>query len=164
MPLSIVQDAAVLPPSQPVPPEALPPLDPPGQAVPRTPPVEPGEAARRRSTARKSPEAGPSSGPVAAPAPVAASLPSQPATPGTLVSSEPNLPGREALVGKLNDLKASAAHIANTSMSTSQRLTFKRVQSFIKLSEGALARGDLRQAGELADRAATLARALNRDN
>ena len=163
MPLSIVQDAAVLPPSQPVPPEALPPLDPPGQAVPRTPPVDSGEAAHRRSTARKPPEAGPVSGPVAAP-PVAASLPSAPATPGTLVYSEPNLPGREALVGKLNDLKATAAHIANTSMSTSQRLTFKRVQSFIKLSDGALARGDLRQAGELADRAATLARALNRDN
>jgi hypothetical protein len=160
MPISIVQDAAVLPPSQPVPAEALPPLDPPEQAAPRIQPTDAGDAARRHanasSTARKPAEAVP--GPQAPP--VVTSPPLVAAPGGSLVPSDPNIPGREALAAKINELRSSAARIAKTSMTNSQRITYKRVESFIKLSEGALSRGDLRQAGELADRAATLARAL----
>ena len=160
MPISIVQNAAALPPDQPVPPEALPPLDPPEPAAPRSQPLDPAEA-RRRAAAHK-----PAETPATAPAP-AAVTPVSPAAPqpaAPLVASAPNQPGRAALAAKINDLKATAARIGQPGLTGSQRTTFRRVESFIKLSERALSRGDLPQAAELADRAATLARALTRDN
>jgi hypothetical protein len=160
MPISIVQNAAALPPDQPVPPEALPPLDPPEQTAPRSQPTDAAEAARRRNAARKPPE---TAAPVPAPA---ATQPAAPAAqqPAPLVASDQNLPARSALAAKINDLKITAGRIAQPGLTGSQRTTYRRIESFIKLSERALLRGDLRQADELADRAATLARALNRDN
>jgi hypothetical protein len=161
MPISIVQNATALPPDQPVPPEALPPLDPPEQITPRSQPSDAAEAARRRTAARKPPE---TVTPVPTPAPAAPAVSPATQPAGPLVASDPNLPGRDAMAAKINDVKASAARIAQTGLTGSQRTTYNRIGSFIKLSERALSRGDLRQAGELADRAATLARALTRDN
>lgn len=159
LPISIVQNAAALPPDQPVPPEALPPLDPPEQISPRTQPADAAEAARKRNAGRKPPEpAAPSPSPAATPA----ITPAQPSAP--LVASDENLPARSALTAKINDLKLTLKRLAQPGLSGSQRTTYHHIESFTKLSERALSRGDLRQAGELADRAATLARAINRDN
>ena len=153
-PISIVQNAGLLPPAQPVPPEALPPLDPPEPSAPHAQPNDAAEAARKRNAARKPAETPASvAAPVApAPAPVAAS--------SALVTSDANLSDRNAIAAKIADVRASSSRIVQPGMTASQRSTYKRVESFIKLAQQALSRGDVRQAGELADRAATLARAL----
>lgn len=156
MPISIVQNAAALPPAQPVPPEALPPLDPPEPVSPRPQPADAADAAKKRAPGRKTAEnAAPVPAPAATPAAVSAAQP-----PASLVGSDENLPGRSALAAKIKELKLRVAHIAQAGVSGAQRPTFHSIESFVKLAERALSRGDLRQAGELADRAATLARAL----
>ena len=163
-PISYVQNVAVLPPVQAIPAGALPPLDPPPQVADRRAETDatPRRHGQPNTAAIRKPAEPPATATVNTPVPV---------TPPAVVVAKPpvrlaeqNAPPRETVVAKINEVKGSAERLGLAKLTMSQNRTFKRVNSIIRLAEQAVQRGELIQANELADRAASLARALTGAN
>jgi hypothetical protein len=164
-PLSIPQTQIELPPPQPVNPDALAAAQPPGE------PVEPPSATPRNATGTRRPQ-GP---PPITPPKNEASAPTAPATvpPSTPAPAAGNSPPIQEIVPvneqrRLQDLagarkreirqlleQASARHLNRRETGLK-----KTIESYLKLSDQAETKGDMRQAADLAERALTLAKDL----
>jgi hypothetical protein len=159
-PLSIPQTQVKLPRPQPIDPEAL-----------ATPPASP---TRAPSAARQSQHAGRHVGPTPAAAGPAKpetveTAEAPPATEPARPRIEPVLPGdqrrqlQEDIAAKLRDVDQKIGRIAALKLPDSEKSSAETLRKFAGLSHQALERGDLQQAGALADRALLLTQELLRD-
>ena len=168
-PIAYVQNVGVLPPAQAIPAGALS-VEPPPQLAEHknvgdsdTTPRR--HAASQSASARMKPAEPAAVPPVTLPPAAAAPVtPLVTAGGGSQLQADDNGPPRDLVASKIQGVRANAGRIESSRLGPKQRSTYRRVQSFIKLADQAMSRGELRQANELADRAATLARALTDGN
>jgi hypothetical protein len=148
--LSVPQTDVHLPPPQPVTPEAAATTQPPEEptAAPVPPPVS-----RRRAPPATKPEA-PAAPPVAAPAP-----PEHPPIEEVTPAAEQKRFQDEADARK-REVRQLVDPLAGRRLNRQQKGLLDRIQSFLKQSDDAENRGEMRQASELAQRALVLAREL----
>jgi hypothetical protein len=152
-PLSTPQTRVQLPAPQPLSPEAIATTQPPDE--PPLPPVVPRAAPRRPAATAPKPE--PAAPPVIVPPPAAE--PERPpiqevVPPGDLKRFQEDAERAKAEIRKYID------QVQAHQLSRRQRGLLDRVNSFVKQSDDAQNRGDMRQARELAGRALVLAREL----
>jgi hypothetical protein len=153
-PLSVTQTQVALPPAQVVPPEAY-------ETAP-TPTVVVEPSAPPRTPARRQPAATRTETP--APAPAAAQPEPTRAPVQEIVPADVQKRLQESAQNARREIKrivdqANARHPARQ-----QKTIIDRIESFVRLSDEAEGRGDMRQASELADRALVLARELPNAN
>jgi hypothetical protein len=154
------QTVARLPAPQPVPPDSVPPPPPLVEYRPPEKPADPKPAPAPQSTTR-SPRRAPVERPaVEGSAPV--SPPPEEPKPQTLSALDDSRISREHVAGELDLVQALLKGIENGHESKAAQTAVARIRSFVRLSEQAAARGDLRQADILAARAVALARDLTR--
>jgi len=157
------QTVVQLPAPQPVPPESVPPRLPveyqPSIKEVEPEPEKPADPKSPRAPQRvtKSPRRIPAedSAPVAPPA-------EEPAKPQTLSAQEDSRVSKEYVSGKLEQVQAVLKNIASRYDTNATQTAVARIRSSVRLSEQAAARGDLRQAKILAERALALANDLTR--
>jgi hypothetical protein len=176
IPISYVQNVGVLPPEQAIPAGALS-VEPQPQIAEHKNAGDNETTPRRRtasqnSTARLKPAESPAT-PAATAPPVtppinppgaAAAQTAGVAAGRSPLQADDNGPPRDLVATKIQGVRTNAKRIESARLTPKQRTTYRRVQSFIKLADQAMSRGELRQANELADRADTLARALTDGN
>jgi hypothetical protein len=154
-PLSIPQTSVQLPPPQPIPPDALPQPEPtvqpaPPPAPPRPNPRPPRTGTQTPRTEPVTPAGPPAPAPTAeAPRPPIAEALSAPEAKRLQDEAHARIQETRQLIGRL-----SARRLRQ------QESLHKRIESFLTQAEEAERRGDMRQASELAGRAAVLAREL----
>jgi hypothetical protein len=163
-PLSIPQTQVELPPPQPIDPEALEAAQPPGEpAEPvvtlpaRTP------AGGRRAPAGPPPVPAPRTEPAATPPPAAAATPAAPESSPRIqeiVPANEQKRLQELADGRRRESRQLLDQAAGRRLNRHQTSVVKTIESFLKASEQAEAKGDMRQAADLADRALTLAKDL----
>ena len=157
-PLVLSQTTAQIPATDPVPPEAIPPRPPLDTPAPET--AEPAASPRRSAQttnrdARPRPADPPPEPETIAPAPA-------PATgPRVVESTEDRAASRAKIEALQNDVRQKLTAAGSPANATAKN-SLSRVQSFLRLSEQALKKGDLRQAQALAERAAALLRDYTR--
>jgi hypothetical protein len=154
-PLILAQTTVDLPTPQPVPPESVPPRPP--LDAPIVEAAEPVIQAPRRANppVRARPQE---------PARLVAPLPPIPApeeTAGPLLSGEDLAKSDGRIPARLVDLRSRLRPFAN-SPNAGTKSAASRIESFLRLADQALKRGDLRQADAMADRAQTLLQELAR--
>jgi hypothetical protein len=154
MPLSIPQTDVHLPPPQPVTTEAAATAEPPEE--PAATPEPPRTARRPRQPAPKPAE---SSAPATPPAAVPAAPPEHPPIEEVTPAAEQKRFQDEAAARK-REVHQIVDPIDTRRLNRQQRTTLGRIQSFLKQSDDAESRGEMRQASELAQRALILAREL----
>jgi hypothetical protein len=154
-PLSILQTEVRLPPPQPVTPEAIattvPAEEPAGTpSTPRPAPRQPRQPAPK-------PEVPAQSAPATAAPPAAA--PEHPIIQEVTPAAEQRRLQEEANAHK-REVRQLIDSLDRRRLNRQQRGTFDRIQSFLKQSDEAEGRGEMRQASELAQRALVLAHEL----
>jgi hypothetical protein len=152
-PLSIPQTHVELPPPQPVDPEAIPNTQP-ATAGPAPAAVAPKPARHNTPPPRPDPPAQAAAPPVTA----------EPAERAPVQEIVPPEEQKELLAGALRDRQGASrvlARLSSHSLNSRQQQLKKNIESFLQLSLEAEKRGDLRQARELAGRAAVLAKELH---
>jgi hypothetical protein len=161
-PLSIPQTQVELPPAQPLSAEAMATLQPP---EPATGPVTSPTRTTRRNPATTNPPAQPRTEP---PAPV--TPPPAAAAPAPAAEAHPPIqeivPAGEqkrlldSAEGRKREIQQSLNSMARKHLNRHQQTTVSRIRAFIKDSDDAQNRGDMRQADALAERAQMLLREL----
>ncbi len=158
-PLSIPQTQVQLPPPQPVNPDAL--VTPPPEPPPETSPAAPGTRAGRTrnpssggAPAPPKPEAAP---PAPAPTPTV-EPPRQPIQEMVPQNEQKQL--QDSAEGRRKVVQQWLDGLGQKRMTRHQQTTVLRMRAFLKDSEEAEARGDMRQADALAERAQILLREL----
>jgi hypothetical protein len=158
-PLSVPQTTAELPPPQPVSPEAVAAAElPGGNATPSPAPARSG-GARHVTTgpppipALKTEPAAPATPPAAPPA--EASKPIQEIVP---VEEQKRL--QEAADARKRETRQALEQISGRRLSHQDAVTKRTIESYLRLSDQAEAKGDMRQASEIAERAWVLAKEL----
>ena len=156
-PLSIPQTRVELPPPQPVSPGALPAATAPAEGPPEAPPgsPRPARAPSRVLVPQPKPETAP---PAAPPAPAE---PERPQIQEILPASEQKRLQESADARKM-EVELRIEQVKHRRMTSREKTIVSSIESFLKLSNQAEARGDMRQADELALRALVLARELQR--
>jgi hypothetical protein len=152
-PLSVPQTQVHLPPPQPLNPAALPPNPPPPETA-ETP--EPQRGSRRPAPTPAKPEPAPEP-----PAPIAVTPP-EPERP-RIQEIVPAPEQKRLLDSAENHRRVTRQRLEGLQehqLNSGQKNLVSRIQSFMKLSDDAQARGDLRQAEALAERAELLSREL----
>jgi hypothetical protein len=161
-PLSIPQTQVQLPPAQPLSAEALATLQPPEPAT--GPAVNPTRTTRRNTTLTNTP-APPRTEPPApvTPAPVApAPAPAGEAHPliQEIVPAGEQKRLLDSAEGRKREIQQSLNTLGHKRLNRHQQTTVSRIRAFVKDSEDAQRRGDMRQADALAERAQMLLREL----
>jgi hypothetical protein len=158
-PLVFPQNVAKAPPSQPVPPDAIPVLAYGGLAMAPEPetPLPP-----RQISVRPTP---PPVARVESPAPAQPEvLPAPPGTtaraPAALQSRSDRTRSRAAIEAQIRDTQAALTQLLRRNLAGEFKDDRDRATSLVELARQAIARGDLRQADDLSDRAAILAKTL----
>lgn len=163
-PLSIPQTQVYLPPPQPISEETLAAAQPPGEPAEPvvTPPARSGGG--RRTPAGPPPVPAPKTEPAPATPPPAAAPPAAPPEPSTriqeIVPATEQKRLQELADGRRRESRQLLDQTAGRRLTRHQTSVKKTVESFLKASEQAEAKGDMRQAADLADRALTLAKDL----
>jgi hypothetical protein len=151
-PLSVPQTHVQLPPPQPLNPEALvtppPPVPPPAAA-----PIQPAAPAARRNPVASSPPPKPD------PTPAAAAEPAPPSIQEVLPEGQRTQLQKDAAESRKR-VRAWLDSTAARRLTGQAKLTRDRIQSFLKASDDAERRGDMREAVQLAGRAEILIREL----
>jgi hypothetical protein len=71
-------------------------------------------------------------------------------------------PSLEKINSRLEEVKKLRAEVERRKLTSASRMAVNRVDSFVKLSQTAIGRGDLRQADALTQRALIIVRDLTR--
>lgn len=155
------QNTALIPPQQPVPPEAIPthPLPPPPPLTSEREPVTPQHPPSRPPTSPSSPPRPVAEAPVAAPA-TPENATEQPVLPRLAPSRQVEVRSAGEISGTLKEVNDLVRQLNAARLAGSRREALAQVRSLVRLSEDAIKRGDLSQADDLANRAATIARDL----
>jgi hypothetical protein len=153
-PLSIPQTSVELPPPQPIPPDALPP------AEPGTTPAPPASTSR---TQTRAPQQRPGAQPPK-PEPTAPTTPAQPPVAERAPIAEVLSPAeakrlQDEAHARTNEARQTIARLS-ARRRNQQKSVIDRINVFLTQAQEAERRGDMRQASELAGRAAVLAREL----
>jgi hypothetical protein len=158
-PVSIPQTQVRLPPPQPITEAALATTQEP--AIVELPPPPVPKPARRLSSTGQPPGPKPETPPVAA-GPTPPPVTPEPERPRIqeLVSPAEQKQLRESLEARKREIRQKLDQAAGRGPSTHDRSLMNRIRSFVKLSDEALSRGDLRQADAQAERAQILSREL----
>lgn len=150
-PLSIPQTQVTLPPEQPLNLDALPVET---QAAPPESPPRPRHASRPRPTAPKPETAAPTVGPPATPPPE-----SRPPI-QEVVPAEEQKHFQEQAQARKREVRQWLDTAGRRRLNRRQQNTVERIQAFLKDSDDAEGRGDMREADALAERAQILLREL----
>jgi hypothetical protein len=150
-PLSVPQTSVQLPPAQPLTPEAIASTQPPEE--PPAPPAVP------RSTPRRSPPTRAETTPQGPAAPIVPPEPERPPIQEALPAAEMKRLQDEADAAK-REIVHRIEQVQLHRLTRQQSSLVSRIRSFVKQSDDAEKRGDMRQASELAQRALVLARDL----
>jgi hypothetical protein len=157
-PLSIPQTNVHLPPPQPVSAEAAASAQPPEEPAAQPEPPRTTRRTRQPGPPKPVESAAPAAPPAAAPAPAAAP-PEHPPIEEVTPAAEQKRFQDEAAARK-REVHQLVDPIDRRRLNHQQRVMFDRIQSFLKQSDDAESRGEMRQASELAQRALVLAREL----
>jgi len=155
-PLSTPQTHVTLPPEQPIDPDALPVLQP-QKPAPQTAPraAAPEETRTRPPRSRSEP-------PPAQTTPPAQTAPPEPERPP--IQEVVPLEQQREFKDKADNSKGAARSLLDKAkarrLSSEEQDLVKQIENFVRLSDDAAGRGNMRQAYELADRALILAREL----
>jgi hypothetical protein len=154
-PLSIPQTDVHLPPPQPVTAEAAATAQPPEEHAAAPPPPRPVSHSKPLPVSRPADTAAPAAAPAAGPA----APPEHPPIEEVTNAAEQKRFQDEAATRK-REVRQIIDPIDRRRLNRQQRTTLDRIQSFLKQSDEAEGRGEMRQASELAQRALVLAREL----
>jgi hypothetical protein len=154
------QNVEAAPPSQPVPPDAIPVLVRGGLAMApeAEAPAAPPAAVRAAAAPSMAPRAEPA--PPLPPAEVPAIAGTPPRAPATLQSRNDRTRNRAAIEARINQTQTALGQLKSRTLTAGANDDRVRATSLLELARQAVARGDLRQADDLAGRAAILARTL----
>jgi len=153
------QNVEKAPPSQPVPPDAVPTLSRGGLAIapePDTAPAPPVVVRRPAAPAPARVGAAPSPEPESPPAAIV--TPGRP--PATLQSRNDRTRNRPAIEAQITQTQADLKQLKSRTLPAAANDDRERATSMLDLARKAVARGDLRQADDLSSRAAILAKTL----
>jgi len=162
-PLSIPQTQIELPPAQPLSAEAMATLQPP---EPATGPVTSPTRTTRRNTVTNTPAQPRTEAPApVTPAPAAAAPPPAPAAEAHPLIQEIVPAGEQKRLldsaeGRKREIQQSLSSLGRKRLNRHQQTTVSRIRAFVKDSDDAQSRGDMRQADALAERAQMLLREL----
>lgn len=154
-PLSVPQTNVELPAPQPIPPDALPPVETGEPAA--APPASRPTSRPTRTPSRAEQPAPPAATPAPAPQQATEPPPRQPYV--EKLSPEESKRLHDEALGHIQETEAILSHISQR-RKNQQSATLTRVEFFLKQAKEADSRGDMTQASELAGRALVLAKEL----